>query len=499
MIQTLFNRRYRPLFVSSLPMRKLFFKNLILLQGLNLVIKPVWLLIIDRMAQNLLGEAVYGEYYIILNLTLVSNILLDMGIQNFNNASVASDPFFFKSNFRNILLAKLVLSSAYFILVWSIGQGLKLQGNLLLLLLLNQVMTSFILYLRSNINGLHHYTIDSLLSVSDKFFGILFCLAFFFTSHIHIYYFALAQLLASAISLLVAATLNIRYYQGLELVPHLLRESVYALLKKSLPYALLFALMGLYTKGDVLMMKWLLPDAVLHCGRYAQSVRLLDAGNMFAMLFSGLLLPMFARQIYANEDVRPLANIASTMLALVSLTVALASVLMSEDILKLLNYRYSSHGELLASAAVFRNIMLCFIPMSMIYVYSTLLTARRDIVYMNVFAVIALLVNVVLNLFLIPEYKSYGASLSSLATQSIFSLLCFIRCYSHFGFRLEFSRLLRFFVFVICLTGVYFVLKGLGNTWVILLIFSFSSLVLSVLLKIIDVRKIFPTFKAIRQ
>jgi O-antigen/teichoic acid export membrane protein len=478
-------------------MRRLFVKNLLLLQGLNLIIKPVWLLLIDRTAQNMLGEVVYGEYYIILNLTLISNIVLDIGIQNFNNASVAADNSFFKANFKNIIGAKLLLSVAYLLIVGGIGYSSGMNTDLLFILLTNQVVISFILYFRSNVNGLHAYTLDSLLSVSDKFFGILFCLAFFFSSRISIFYFALAQLLASSLSLIIALLLNLRYYRALPSAGGSM-GNIGILFRKSVPYALLFALMGLYTKGDVLMMEWLLPDAVVHCGLYAQSVRLLDASNMFAMLFAGLLLPMFAKLIADRKDVKPLANTASILLILVSLTVSLASILMGEQLMDLL-YDYDTYEQLRISSMVFRNIMLCFIPMSLIYVFSTLLTAKGDIWYMNIFALIALSINIGLNLFLIPEYKSFGASLGSLVTQSVFSLLCIGRCFKLFSFRFETVTILRCLVFVVCLTGVYFAVKGLHNFWLILLIYSVAAMILPVLLRMVDVRKIFQILAGRRQ
>jgi hypothetical protein len=154
--------------------RKVFLKNLLLLQALNLIIKPAWLLLIDREAQNLLGQT-YGEYYLVLNLTLIANIVLDLGIQNFNNTSVAADANFFKNNFKGIFFLKGILSSLYFLVVIGLAlqSSIPMPKDLLLVLIANQIVTSFVLYLRSNINGLHLYTVDSLLSVSDKFFAII--------------------------------------------------------------------------------------------------------------------------------------------------------------------------------------------------------------------------------------------------------------------------------------------------------------------------------------
>lgn len=474
-------------------MRKTFLKNLILLQGLNLIIKPFWLLVIDRKAQILLGPA-YAQYYIVFNLAVVLNILLDIGIQSFSNTGVAADKQFFKVNFKQIVLAKLFLSLLYFAAVMGVGLNSGMGAKLLLIIAINQILTSFVLYFRTNINGLHFYTIDSILSVSDKFFGILFCIALFYSDMIDVFWFAYAQLSATIISFLIALALNIKYYRQIEKSDNLATFSFKGLLIKSLPFALLFALMGFYTRMDVLMMNWLLPDAVFHCGIYAQSFRFLDAAAMFAMLFSGLLLPMYARLLSSNEDVRPLSNLASTVLALVSITVASTAVFFGEDLLYYM-YKINDVEQLRLSASVFGNIMLAFIPMSLIFVFSTLLTAKRDLLYLNIFAAAALICNLVLNLILIPKYQSFGASISSLSTQSLFALLCIGRCFYLFKFKLTMKESLKFAVFIGALTGLSFMVKSLPSLELVLLSFGAGAVLIAFAVKIIDWRQLLITFK----
>lgn len=468
-------------------MRKVFVKNLVLLQGLNLIIKPVWLLVIDRIAQNYLGTA-YGEYFIILNLTLLLNIVLDLGIQNYNNTKVAGNSLFFKENFNSILLAKLTLSLVYFALIMFIGMQREMEANLLLIIGLNQVITSFILYLRSNISGLQKYTIDSLLSISDKTFAILFCVGFFFLKHIDIWHFAIAQLAGSMVTLLIAGYLNILYYHQINHANQQGQLQLLNVLKKSIPYALLFALMGFYTRADVMMMDWLLPknEAIFHSSIYAQSFRLLDAACMFAMLFSGLLLPMFARLIADHQDVKPLTELSVKLLMVIAIPVALASNFFGEKIMYAM-YHFNDIEELILSGNVFGNILFCFIPMCLVYTFGTLLTAKGDIKSMNIFAVIALTVNVGLNLFLIPKYQSFGASYSSLITQTIFAGLCTIRCFYLFKFKIHFKTLLQFLVLVICLFGVFFLVKGLSNIWISIGLFGIGSILLTLALRIFDI------------
>jgi O-antigen/teichoic acid export membrane protein len=361
-------------------MRSQFLKNLFLLQGLNLIIKPFWLLVVDRTAQNILGNA-YGEYYIALNLTLVFSILLDIGIQNFNNTHVASDATFFKQNFKSLFRLKLLLSLLYFSIVFTLGYLKNINSTILTILILSQVLSSFVLYLRSNINGLHHYKIDSFLSVSDKTFAILFCVAFFYFDFIDIYYFAIAQFLALLLNFIIALLLNFYFFKNIvekSISESEDKSSIKSLIIQSFPFALLFALMALYTRIDVVLMNVLLDEPHYYSALYAQSYRLLDASSMFAMLFAGLLLPMYSKLISNKIDVKPLTQTASTILFLVAIVVTMSSLLFDEKIMKTL-YKYQDIEELKMSIKVFKMIMLSFIPISFTFIFSTLLTAKKTL------------------------------------------------------------------------------------------------------------------------
>ena len=66
-------------------MQKKFVTNLGFLLLLNLLIKPFWLLGIDRAVQNTVGAESYGLYAALFNVSFLFNILLDVGITNYNN------------------------------------------------------------------------------------------------------------------------------------------------------------------------------------------------------------------------------------------------------------------------------------------------------------------------------------------------------------------------------------------------------------------------------
>jgi len=152
-------------------LRRKFITNLILLIGVNLLIKPFWVLGIDRTVQNVVGAESYGLYFALFNFSMILNIFLDIGITNFNNRNISQHRFLVRKHLSNITGLKLVLAVAYAIicLVAAAVVGYDhVQFHLLFFLILNQFLISFTLYLRSNISALQFFRIDSLISVLDR-------------------------------------------------------------------------------------------------------------------------------------------------------------------------------------------------------------------------------------------------------------------------------------------------------------------------------------------
>lgn len=139
-------------------MQKKFITNLALLLFLNLLIKPFWILGIDRSVQNAVSPEIFGTYYALFNFTFLLNILLDLGITNFNNKNIAQNNHLLTKHVSSILSLRLLLGLVYTIITLSVGLIIGYSvGQLYILFLLDLIVPYifFILYLRSNIAGLH--------------------------------------------------------------------------------------------------------------------------------------------------------------------------------------------------------------------------------------------------------------------------------------------------------------------------------------------------------
>ncbi|MBK8490052.1 MAG: oligosaccharide flippase family protein [Saprospirales bacterium] len=400
-------------------MNRQFLLNIALLLTLNLLVKPFYIFGIDRTVQNIVGTESYGLYFTFFNLALLLQIVHDFGIQNFNNRAISQHRQLIGKYFPNLLLLKMVLSWVYLALALGVAAllGYPLQvWPLLGWVLIVQVLSSFVLFLRSNISGLGFYRTDSLLSALDRFLliGIAGLLLLFpnWVGVFQIEWLVYSQAASMGITLLVAFWVLRRHLPKIRLR----WKTPLALwfLRNSMPFALVILLMTLYTRMDAVMLERMLPDGKHEAGVYASAYRLLDASNMIGYLFATLLLPMFARLLKTKESIRPLVETSFQLIMAGAWTLSLATFSFREEIAFWLYHDATPYwGEVLGF------LMLSFVAVSGSYVFGTLLTANGKLGSLNRLFLVGIAMNATLNFLLIPPYKAWGATVATLATQTL--------------------------------------------------------------------------------
>jgi O-antigen/teichoic acid export membrane protein len=475
-------------------MQKKFLVNLGLLLLLNLLIKPVWIFGIDRNVQNLVGSAEYGFYFPLLNFTLLFYILLDLGVTNFNNRNIAQYNHLLKKHFSNLALLKILLGVLYFVIVfvaaWLWGYRGR-QLHFLYWLAFNQFLLSLILYLRSNISGLMLFRTESLLSVLDRVFMIVFCGLLiwgnFNQGPFRIEWFVYVQTLSYLLTAIIATWIVMRRASFHRF--HWDWPFSLMIVKKSLPFALLVLIMYFQYRIDSVMLLRLLPgiSGQQQAGIYASAFRLLDAAIMPAYLFSILLLPIFSKQIKERLRVDQILKLSVTLLLLFATTVSVFCAIFSRELMALM---YTQHVT--ESAALFPILMFCLIPISMTYVFGTLVTARGNLLILSLLAGVSMVINVVMNLILIPHYQAYGSAVSSLVSQSFFGLAQVLLAQYYFRFRIDYKYLLKIVVFLAGLCLLALTVRQLVPSWGLAFLSGIGLvLVWATSLKLLDIRGLY--------
>lgn len=446
-------------------MRKSFLFNIFFTLFINLLIKPFWVFGIDRTVQNQLGEAVYGYYFAIFNFTYLFQILLDFGLQNYNNTEIAAKPSSIKTLLPGLLTSKLLLSLTYILVttLFAVWTGYY-KASFFPWLLGNQVLMSLNIYLRTNVSAHRNFVLDALLSIMDKILMIAVCSLMIWGNiagfELNIDHFVKAQ----TISLIITTIACGFSVAGIE--RNYVWKFDFPLIKKilidSLPFAATYFLMTIYYRVDTVMIeKLMFGKGAGEAGMYAQSYRIMESVNNLGYLVAGVLLPLFSYRMAAGQSIKQELRHGLGLMAAMSIPIIMAGWWYAPSIIGTLYVG----GDVERSAEVFRLLLLNFFPVAMQYVLGTLLTAKRSFKWMLWSMVIAVIMNIVLNFMWILEDGAIGAARATLFTQLFMQVSYSTAILVLFKLKLPIRLIFRLLVYVVSLGIIIYVNEKVGIEW----------------------------------
>lgn len=479
-------------------MKNKFIFNLSLLIFLNLLVKPFYIIGIDTEILNRVGQQEYGLYFALMNLSFLLNIFMDLGIVNFNTSNISKHQQLVSKHFSTIFSVRLILSILY-IGICLVSASILGYGNntfgLLIPICINQILVGSVLYFRSNLAGLQLYERDSLISILDRLLLIIMCSwvlwGRFADIEMSIELFIYLQTIAYALTALIAFLALRPHLKGIKGKFSMPFNIV--ILRKSFPYALLILLMGFYYRTDGVMIERMLENGAYEAGIYAQAYRFFEAGNMLAYLFGALLFPMFSGLIGKNEQIAELLNLAFKVITAFALVAAIICFFYSKEIMAL---RFQSEIE--ASSNAFKYLMIGFTGICGTYVFGALLTANENLRELNIMALCGVILNVVLNILMIPKFKAEGAAIASMVTQLTMACFQIILVKIKLQIWPGIKTMMRMFLFFLLLLMLAIGLEYTQIQWFYrVLIICLVSIPASLLSKLIDPGSILPYFRLI--
>ena len=453
-------------------MKKKFITNLALVLFLNLLIKPFWIFGIDREVQNIVGAEDYGFYISLFTFSLMLNVFLDMGITTYNNRNISQHHQILSKYLSKIIVIKLMLALVYLVVSLIIAFVINYSRDqlyLLFFLVFNQFLISFTLYLRSNISGLQLFRTDSLLSVLDKSLMIAVCAVLLWgnatDTPFQIEWFVYAQTCGYLLSTLIILGIvlsksgkihfdfNISYFR--------------VIIRQVYPFAILVFLMSIYTNSGMVILERILPNGKEQAGIYAQGNRLLEAVTMFGVMFAGLLLPMYSRMIKQNERITPLLRLSGLLLIVPSIVLAVLSFCFRDDLMALLYHELHQHTSL-----IFALLMFSFIGVGNTYIFGSLLTANGSLKKLNLMAGGGVLLNISLNLILIPKYQALGMAIATLSTHLYTAITQILIAKKEFRLKTDFPLVIKLISFGIAVFFFAELSKILPFNWFVNLVLA---------------------------
>lgn len=442
--------------------------------------------------QNEVGHDQYGIFFSLFNFCYLFQIVTDLGLSNYNNTLVAKESTSVKENLSKILGLKLVLSAAFIFIIFLsaiIIDYPESYYHLLYVITANQILVSFIIFLRTNLSGLGHYKLDSILSALDKLILILILgfLLWIYKSSDHqftITWFVYAQLVSFILTLIVVAGFVSRKVTLDSFLPAI----DFSLLKKSLPFALIILTMTAHSRIDGVMLERLLDDNGHEAGIYAASYRFLDVLNIVGFLFAGLLLPIFSRLLGAKDNFIPTLKLSAQLLIAIAISVAIYFTFFGEGMLTTLYPDFANNYY----ADILTILSWGFLWVATTHIFGTLLTANESLNKMNVLFIGGLILNVTLNWIYIPNHKALAAAYITFITEGVVAVGLVFLVINELKIKIDLIPMFKLLAFGIIMVGLYYLLSAsLDLSWILaLFIGGIVSFVVSLLLNIIDIREI---------
>lgn len=465
-----------------------FYSSLGLLIILNLIIKPVWIFAIDRQVQLAVGTEIYGTYFSLLSFSIVFSFLLDWGLSAFFNRQLAANQENFIDKAGSFLFIKIIFSLLYAAIVCGVASlsGIK-QWDILGSVIIIQALTSLFVFLRSIITSQQWFRTDAWLSVLDKGLMIILCGSFFYfpsaVGGITIENFLLIQIACTLMAILVAFIILFKKRIMFSLPIKPLFD--WALLKPALPFAIIVLLMSVHYRLAGFLLERMHQHGAYEAGIYAGAFRLLDATTMIGYLLASFLLPFIARQWGQHKNITHVVLTSRHLLMIFSLVIIVTSVFLASWLQQIL---YLNSDE--KAIAVLQWCLPALAGYSLVQVYGTVMTATGQVVQLCFIILLAVALNILLNLLLIPAWGAKGCCIAALASQGFCGITAMLYVQKKSGINIHLCSLLMYiFIAAILCLFYYYCRDIVSNKWLLIMGAGLITLLLAIVLKLADIRK----------
>lgn len=278
----------------------------------------------------------------------------------------------------------------------------------------------------------------------------------------------------------------VAYVLGLGLLrfrPRLDRRLARLLLGRALPIGLAFVASAIHFRVDMVLLSVLQPFREV--GIYGAAFRFLEHSLFAPLLFMGALFPVLAGYV-ARADPRLEATVqrAFTFLLLLAIPAAVGVVILAEPLITFLvgaDYRQAATPLRILSVAV----LFAFVnPL-----FTNILVAADLLSRMLWATMLAVVVNVGLNLVLIPPYSYNGAAAATVVSEAVGVTLVAVWATRHARVRLDWSLATRIVLAALAMGAVVALLSDLPLAVPVLtgaLVYG----VLVVALRVVDPREV---------
>ncbi len=405
---------------------------------------------------NRLGDSSYGQYSTVLAWTGIFAFLGDMGIAQYMSREIARDREKSLALFWDVAALRFVLAVLATV-VTVVGAILASYSRELVLAIALLSSTYFIQAVLTPLGGIitgyERIDIASALVVLGQilFYGLATALLLYSPNYLWLVVASIANL---PILTAVAAWVVVR--NRMKPPPFKLNPSTWlALMRFGLPFALIQVSLTFAFRFDTLILEKSFSDDVV--GWYNAAYTLTRSLMIFTAAFSVSLVPTLAREYVLNpQSIRPWYFRSVKFIALTGLPLAVGGSLLADKIILALYGTDFAYAILAFAILIWDTPLLMYTSICGNFTTAMKIEAKAAWVYGGMG-----LLNIFLNLLMIPRYGILAASVVTVATEFAGTVLFYRIFRRELGPGLGFSSMLRMALALLLMGLVVFAARGI--------------------------------------
>jgi O-antigen/teichoic acid export membrane protein len=425
---------------------------------LNILIKPTGLLV-ENIIQDYMGHDAYGTFAALNALAFLFIVLLDLGINQFLTKELAANDNGVSGSLSSYFSLKITLSLLYPFFMIFIGFlfGYSLEKIVWLFFIsIGYCFFQLSMYLRAKFQALQKFNLDSIASILDKLFLIIFSLVLLFTT-VSITNYIGVRFVAMLLTLLILIVPASKLFSIDAFKFKWDTTSWLRTLKKTYPFALITILYSIHDKVDQVMIERMIGEHA--SGLYAAAYRWLDA----FMMYLWIVLPMFfARFSYVKNNTSELNHLLKGGQVLAALPMIFVSIFVwfhGDQLFFLL--KNSNPSEVIEMTLCLKVLFIAAFIHAYFAIFGTLLSAIGGEHFLNKMMLFTIVLNIGLNLYLIPQMGIAGAAWATSMSTLFLSVAYIFKLVHYKIYILDIGILIKLIFFSIIIYGVF----HLGNTF----------------------------------
>lgn len=373
----------------------------------------LFLFVLLIFAGRYLGDVNYGIFTFSLAFVFMIEIFTDLGLSEFAQRSIARDKSLAGKYFGNILIWKLIVSSVVFVILILTINLLKSSSEVrftVYLLGFANILRSFKSTSRSIFRAFERFDLDCITMYIERTSLLVVGIVVFILGG-GLVSFALVFVIVRVFDL--ALTFAILNWKIVNIVPQFNFSFLKKLQLKALPFGLFFVIITLYSYTDTVMLSFIRTDAEV--GWYNAAYKIYEGLTIFPFIICFVLSPRLSRLFVANKKVHSLlSNRAAKYMFIISLPFLICGIILSRNIVNIL-FGEQFHNSVVALQILFLGVVFVF----QIRLFQIILISIDKQKVVMCVALIGLIINVLLNLLLIPKYGFAGAAFTTIISELI--------------------------------------------------------------------------------